>query len=139
MGHLVIGNRVIHGLGAHRTQADVNARGHRNRPCETPAVAVEHRQRPQIHREASHARRDGVGVAHERRTTMVVDDALGVSRRAAGIIQRNRIPLVLRRRPVEIFISVLDEGLILYVAEHLAILRKLGIIIVNDERLHLGE
>ena len=70
---------------------------------------------------------------------MVVDDALGVSRRAAGIIQRNRIPLVLRRRPVEIFISVLDEGLILYVAEHLAILRKLGIIIVNDERLHLGE
>ena len=54
------------GLGAHPAQADVRAGDERQRPGKAPAVAVEHRQRPQIDRMLRHAGRERVGVAHQR-------------------------------------------------------------------------
>jgi hypothetical protein len=60
MRHAVIGDRVIHRLGADPAQADMRAGLHRQRPGEAPAVAVEHRQRPEIDRVLGHAACDHI-------------------------------------------------------------------------------
>ena len=76
MGDAVIGDGVVDRLRPHPAQADMGAGLHGQRPRKAPAVAVEHRQRPQIDGVLGHAGMDGVGVGHQGRTAMMVDDAL---------------------------------------------------------------
>ncbi len=138
MRHPMIGDRLVHLLGAHGPEAHMGAGDEADRPREAPAVAVKHRQRPQIDRVLAHARRERVGVAHERRAAMVVHDALGVAGRAAGIIERDRVPFVLRHGPAIVRIAIGDEILIIEIAEALAFDAAFEVAIVDQERLHLG-
>ena len=78
-------------------QADVGGPGRRHRPREAPAVAVEHRQRPQVHR-----RRGQAGVPDHRQrlqvgAAVVVHHALRPAGGAGGVVHRQQRPLVVRR------------------------------------------
>ena len=83
--------------GLELRQAQMHAAHRRDRPREAPAVAVEHRQRPQV---------DGVAVEphvqrHRQRlqvrAAMVVHDALGPRGRAARVVEREQRTLVRHR------------------------------------------
>lgn len=50
---------------------------------------------------APHLRMDRVGIGHERRAPVVIDGALGIARRARGVVERDGVPFVLRRKPLE--------------------------------------
>ena len=90
----VFAHRVEHGLRFDPAQADVRAAQHRHRPGETPAVAVEHRQGPQVFRKVRH--RPGGRVAHRVQVgaAVVGDDSLGVAGGAAGVADGDGVPLV---------------------------------------------
>ncbi len=79
-----------------------------------------------------------VGVAHERRAAVAVDHALGIAGGAAGIVERERVPLVGGHAPAEARIALGEEGLVVGVRQRLAGLRELGVVAVDDERPHLG-
>ena len=90
----VLADRIEHRLGFHLAQAHMRTAEQCHRPREAPAVAMEHRQRPQVGREMRHgpARR----IAHRVQvgTTVVSDNALGVAGGAAGVADRDGVPLV---------------------------------------------
>ena len=142
MGDAVIGDRIIHRLRPHPAQADMRAGLHGERPREAPAIAVEHRQRPQIDGVPAHAGMDRVGIGHQGRAAMVVDDAFRVACRARRVVERDRVPFVVRHRPFEVGIARRDEILIVDRADPLAfrvgrILGVVQVVIVDDQRLHL--
>ena len=93
-------------------QADIRARVGGHGPGESPAVAVEHRQRPQVHRVLRHAPGDDVADGVQVRAAVVVDDALGVAGRARGVVQRDGVPLVLRPQPGELRVALLQQRLV---------------------------
>ena len=78
----------------HRPQAHVRAARRGDGPGEAPAIAVEHRQGPQVLR----ARPEAGVVCHCRglkvRTPMVVHHALRAPRRPAGVVDRQELALV---------------------------------------------
>ena len=84
--------------GVHGAQADVRAAGRGHGPGEAPAVAVEHRQRPQV----PGARAQPGVVGHrgglQVRAPVVVHHALGPSGRPAGVVDRQQLALVDRLR-----------------------------------------
>ena len=117
---------------------------HGERPWKTPAVAVEHRQCPQIDRVPGHAGVDGVGVGHQGRAPVMIDDALRVAGGARRVIERDRIPLVVRHRPLEGGIAAGQEFLVVDGADALALRIGrvggiFGIVEVNDQRRDLGQ
>ena len=85
--------------GVDRPQAHVRAAGAGHRPGEAPAVAVEHRQRPQVAR----LRSEPCVVRHrgglERRAPVVVHHSLGLPGRPARVVEREHRALV-DRAPV---------------------------------------
>ncbi len=139
MRHLVIGQRIVDRLGAHPAQTDMRAGHHRQRPREAPAVAMEHRQGPQIHRMARHVGGENVAVAHQCRAAMVEHHALRIAGGAAGVIERDRIPFVVRHAPFELRIAAGDEVLVFDVAQHFARLRKFQIVVIDHQRLRFRE
>ena len=80
--------------GLQRPQTHVGAACRGNGPGEAPAVAVEHRQRPQV----PGARAQPGVIRHRRglqvRAPVVVHHALGPPRRAAGVVDRQQLALV---------------------------------------------
>ena len=139
MGDLVLGDQVVHRLGAHLAQADVHARLDADRPGEAPAVAMEHRQRPQIDRMAAHVGGDDVADREQVGAAVVVDDALGVAGRARGVVQRNGVPFVERGRALIALVALGDERLVFDRADPLARAVVFGIVVVDDQRPNLGE
>ena len=101
MGHPFIGNRVIHLLCPHPAQADMGRGGDGQRPGEAPAIAVEHRQRPQIDRMLLQSCMDRVGIGHQCRAPIMVDDTLRIARRAGRVVERDRIPFVIGHGPLK--------------------------------------
>ena len=87
----------------------------------------------------AHAGGEGVGVAHERRAAMVVDDAFGIAGRAARIVERDRVPFVRRHRPGKGGIAGIDEGFVIDATDGRAFDPALEVGIIDDERLDLGE
>ena len=81
-------------------QADVRAADGRHRPRVAPAVAVEHRQRPEVDAVGGHARLQQLAQAVEIGAAVGVEDALGTAGRAGGVIDGDRLVLV-RERPIE--------------------------------------
>ena len=78
----------------------------RDRPREAPAVAVKHRQRPQIDRMlAPCAQVTTLPTAEQMRAAVVIDDALRIAGGAGGVIERDRVPFVVRHRPGEVGIA----------------------------------
>ena len=138
MRDLVGGDGVVDRRGAHRAQADMGAGDHRQRPRKAPAVAVKHRQRPQIDRMLAHAAGDDVGERQQIGAAMVIDHALGIAGGARGVIERDGVPFVLRHQPVEIGIAFAQKILVFEFAEPLAGAGEFGIVVVDHQRLRLA-
>src|SRR5439155_16996168 len=81
------------GLDAPKT--DVGARDRRHRPREAPAVAVEHRQRPEVVGVEAHPRLDDLAHRVDPGTAMRVHDALGPAGRARSVVDGDGFLLVL--------------------------------------------
>ena len=94
--HPVLGDRAEDRRRLDAAQAHVRAAGGGDGPRVRPAVAVEHRQRPQIHRRRRQRECECVAQRVEVRAAVVIDDALGIARRARRVEQRQRVPLVAR-------------------------------------------
>ena len=101
-------------------QADMRAAHRDHRPREAPAVAVEHRQRPQIDRLRRQRPRHDVADRFQERAAVVIDHALRIAGGARGVVERDRAALVGWRRPREVRIAAGDEVLVLDLAEPLA-------------------
>src|SRR5690606_4943418 len=80
-------NGLENGHGLDLAQAHVHAGAGGHRPGEAPAIAVEHGQGPQIDRVLGHVPFQDVGDGIDGRAAVVVDHALGVARRARGVVQ----------------------------------------------------
>ena len=78
------------------------------------------------------------GVAHQGRAAVAVDDALGIACRARRIVERQRLPLVVRHAPAEPGVPRGEERLVVGIGQGLGGLRKLLVVIVDDERPDLG-
>ncbi len=133
---LVRADRLEDRLRLDAAQADVDAGVRRHRPREAPAVAVEHRQRPQVHGVARHAPVDDVRQRVQVGAAMVIDDALRIAGGAGRVVERDRIPLVGRGLPRVCSVAIGDECVVVGRAEPLAA-RALRIVDVDDERLRL--
>ena len=77
----------------------------RERPRETPAIAVEHRQGPQIDCVFLHRGGQGVALSKEIRATVMRNDTFGIARGARGVVDRNGVPFVLGHQPFEFRIT----------------------------------
>ena len=132
--HPFVADRIEDRCGLDSAQANVRpgVRGHR--PREAPAVAVEHRQRPQVHRMPRHAPVDDVRQRIQVRAAMVIDDALRIAGRAGRVVERDRIPFVGGRLPCEIGIALCDERLVIRFAQQVSAGSE-RIDDVDDERL----
>ena len=135
----MFGDQVVHRLGAHLAQADVNARLDADRPREAPAVAMEHRQRPQIDRVAAHVGGDDIADREQVGAAVMIDDPLGVAGGARGVVERNRVPLVARPDPFVFRVALGEQRLVVERAERCAVAVIFGIVVVDDQRLRLGE
>ena len=110
----------------------------RQRPRKAPAVAVEHRQRPQIDRVPLHAAGDDVTHREQIGAAMMVDDALRIAGRPRRVVERDSVPLVIRHPPGEIGVAGVQEVLVFQIAEAFAGAGKFRVVIVDDQRLCLG-
>ena len=120
--------------GIDLAQADVSAAHRHHRPRETPAVAMEHRQGPQIDGLRRHRPGQDVADRLEKRAAMVIDHALRVAGRARCVVERDRAAFVGWRRPGEPRIALGDEVLVLERSEPLAGPRIQVVDDVDDER-----
>ena len=133
MRDIVVRQRVPDQVRAHPAQRHMGSRHHRNRPGETPAIAVEHRQRPEIDGMPGQVSRQHIARSHEIGAPVMIDHALGISRRARGIVQRNRLPFIGRPKPFKFRVAAGNELLVFDRAQPLALHRKFRIDIVNDD------
>ncbi len=101
----------------HLAQAHVGARGGGHAPGVGPAVAVEHRQRPQIDAllvdaEGEHLA-DGVQVC----AAVVVHDTLGLTGRAGGVAQTDGLPFIGWRAVRVRARAFLEQRLVVFLSE----------------------
>ena len=134
VGNLMIPDQLQNLLGINPAQADVSAGHGGDGPGETPTVAMEHRQGPQVHRVHVHGPdclvADGIDVG----ATVMIDHTFWIAGSAGGVVQRDRIPLVLREAPLEYRIPFLKERLVVQIAD-LNTLAILGIVHIDHQRL----
>src|SRR6478736_10497342 len=81
-------------------QADIDAGGGCDGPRETPAVAVKHRQGPEIDRMLAEIAGQDVADGVEVRAAVMRYHALGIARGTRSVAQRDGVPLV-RRQPLD--------------------------------------
>ena len=105
--HLVHGGRaavVRHSLvvdelpnqgGVHRAHRHMSSADRSYRPREAPAVAVEHRQGPQVRRLGRHPSGDHLAERIEIRTAVCVLDTLWLPRGAGGVVDRDGLLFIL--------------------------------------------
>ena len=101
-------------------QTDVGAAGRRHAPGVAPAVAMEHRQRPQVHRLWAEPEHQGVAERVEESAAVVIDDALGVAGGARRVVQRDRLPFVGGRGPSKVRIAFGQQRLVIGLAQRLS-------------------
>ena len=137
MGDAFVADQLEDRLGADRAQADAQARIGGEGPGEAPAVAVEHRQRPQVTGVLGHAPGDDVRQRVQRRTPVVIDDAFRIARGAGGIVQADRVPFVVGQGPVEVGVAFGQQLGMGDVADALAALET-GVFDVDDQQVGTG-
>src|SRR5690606_37905292 len=93
VGDLLVVDQVEDLLRVDPAQAHVHTGHGRGPPGVAPAVAVEHRQGPQVDRVLPHV--PGHLVAHgvEEGTAVVIDHTLGVAGGAGGVVEADGVPL----------------------------------------------
>ena len=134
VGDPVLGDQPVDRRSLHGSQADVRSGVRRHRPGEAPTVAVEHRQRPQVHAVPRHVPGEDVPHGVEVSAAVVHDDALRVARGARGVVQGDGLPLVGRLVPVVPGVRGGEQGLVLLVADRLARAGVLGVVDVHHCR-----
>ena len=115
-------------------QADIDAGRGRHRPRKAPAVAVEHRQRPEIDRMLAEIAGEDVADGIEIGAAVMGHDALGIARGARGVAQRDRVPFVAGRSCDEAGVALRDRRFIFDFADALAAGER-RIVDVDHERL----
>ena len=138
MRDLVALDRVVHRRRAHLAQAHMRSRDDRDGPGKAPAVAVEHRQGPEIDAVPAHAAGENVADREQIRAAVVIDDALRIAGGARGVVERDRVPLVVRHFPGEVRIARGDELLVFECAEPLTGAGEFGIVVIDEQWLGLG-
>ena len=103
-----------------------------DRPGKAPAVAMEHRQRPEIDGMAADVGGDDIADREQIGAAMVVDDALGIAGRARGVIERDRVPFVDGRRALVSLVALGDQSLVFELAQPLAGAVVFGIVVIDD-------
>ena len=135
VGHALGRERAPDRLRLHLRQAHVLCAGRGDRPRVRPAVAVEHRQRPQVgaaRRQAGlgdHAERVQVGAA------VVGHDALRAARGAGRVVDREQRALVLGPLQVD-GLGVRDQRLV--VGDHPRGVEQLGQLGIGEHELRAG-
>ena len=135
---VVRGQRIVDRLGVGAAQADRGAGDQRQRPREAPAVAMEHRQGPEIDRMQAHRPLRGVAVGRQRRAAMTVDHALRVARRARRVVERDGVPFVGRIFPGVVLVAGRQEFFVGRVADLGAVLAQ-RVVDIDHQRLDLGD
>ena len=97
VGDAVLRDQLEDFCGIDLAQAHIDAGGRGDRPGKTPAVAVEHRQRPEIDRMLAETAGQDIADGVEIGAAMMGDDALGIAGRARGVGQRDGVPFVAGR------------------------------------------
>ena len=111
------------------------------KPCEkggdgpgvAPAVAMEHRQSPEIDWLMAKAQQREVADGVQIGAAMVVDHALRGAGGAGGVVQRDRIPFVPQGHGLEMGIALLQQCLVVERADQAAG-GESGIVDMHDER-----
>ena len=120
MGDAVARDRVVDRCRLDPAQADMGTGERGDGPRKAPAVAVKHRQGPQIDRVLPHAPDQDVAERVQVGAAMVIDDAFRVAGGARGVVERDRVPI---RRPASlpgIQGHRREKGLVIQLAEPLA-------------------
>src|SRR3984885_5020822 len=87
-------------------QADVDPGRSRDGPRKAPAVAMEHRQGPEIDRMLAEIAGENVADGIKVSAAVVGDDAFRVACRARGVAERDGVPFVLRQACNETLIAL---------------------------------
>ena len=115
-------------------QADIDAGRGRNGPGEAPAVAMEHRQRPEIDRMLAEIGGEDVADGVEIGATVMGHHALGIAGRSRGVAERDGVPFVLRQPRDETLVALRQRVLIFDFADPLAARESL-VVDIDDEGL----
>ena len=78
---------------------------------------MKHRQGPQIDRVTVEPKGDRVADRVQKRATVMVDDALGIAGCAGGVIERYRLPFVMRPRPGGMGLALAKKRLVFGAAQ----------------------
>ena len=111
----MLGNRGEDRRRLHAAQTDMRAAGQRHRPGVGPAVAMEHRQRPQIDAARRQAERERIAAGIQIGAAVVQHDALRVAGRARRVVQRDRLPFIVRQPHRKVRVAGGDEWFVLAV------------------------
>ncbi len=139
MGDLVFGDGVINQRRLGAAQADMCACRHTQRPGKAPAVAMEHRQRPQIDGMLLHGCRDHIAHRQQIGPAMMEHHALRIAGGARRVVQRNRVPFIAGQRPFKSRIALGDEAFIFHFADARTFAGIFRIININHQRLCLAQ
>ena len=141
VGDAVLSDQLEDFGGIDLAQADIDAGRRRDGPWKAPAVAVEHRQRPEIDRMLAEIAGEDVADGVEVGAAMVGHHALRIARGSRGIAERDGVPFVLRQPRDETFIALRQRVLVFDLADPLAA-GESRIVDVDDEwlwTLHQGQ
>ncbi|EDM49264.1 hypothetical protein MDG893_07700 [Marinobacter algicola DG893] len=86
-----------------------------------PAIAMEHRQCPQVDGLGRHVESHGVGHGRKIGTAMVVNHTFWIAGGSRGVIQGNGVPLVCRMLPASLGIAFLQQGFVIKIRQPLAL------------------
>jgi hypothetical protein len=120
MGDVLARDRRVDPLGLDPPQADMRAGERRDGPRKAPAVAVKHRQGPEIDRMVPHSPDEDVAERVQIGAAMVIDHALGVAGGARGVVESDRFPLVPRHHLLELRITGREKRFVVHFTEPLA-------------------
>ena len=132
MRYLVIMDQIQNLLRIHPAQEHVHAGQGSNGPGIAPAIAMKHRQRPQIHRVIAHAPGHLVAQSIQVSTAVMVDHPFRVARSAGGIVKGYGLPLIAGPVPVEVRVAFSQEDLVIKIADCFAF-AILGVVNVDDQ------
>ena len=134
VGDAVVADRAPDRRALHLAQADVGAGALGQGPGKAPAVAVEHRQGPEIHRMVRHVPADDVAERVQIGAAIVIHDTFRIAGGAGGVVQRDRVPFVGRILPRIGGIAGVQERLVGHLPQQRAA-GGLGVVDVDHQRL----
>mmetsp|Transcript_78540 Transcript_78540/g.168299 ORF Transcript_78540/g.168299 Transcript_78540/m.168299 type:complete len:256 (+) Transcript_78540:644-1411(+) len=131
--HLVLRDGAEDIVCDYLAQANVSPHDGGDGVVEEPAIAVEHWQCPQVDGMAGHGPCDNIVHAVQIAATVVEEHALGVSRGATCVTQRERIPLILRGAPGCFRVALGEELLVVQCTNQWAPLLAKGIVDIHNQ------